>query len=148
CGDKILRSAPRHFLRSEQLYEHSSGVFFGPNAEWVPQAYYVDSTNTGKTEGYVDWGLKPGFDNGGPLSAYIEGRNLSNEAYIASVNVIDQFQGRGLSSRERPGGLRWHTLQGGERDRLMDKNDATRRRGRLMKALVQRMPLAIAALCL
>src|SRR6185312_13508471 len=24
CGDKILRSAPRHFLRSEQLYKHSS----------------------------------------------------------------------------------------------------------------------------
>ena len=36
------------------------------------------------------WGLKVGFDNGGPVSAYIEGRNLSNKAYIASASIINQ----------------------------------------------------------
>ena len=37
----------------------------------------VDSANTLKTEAYAHLGLaKLGFDNGGPFSAYIEGRNL------------------------------------------------------------------------
>ena len=35
-------------------------------------------------------GMKVGFDNGGPISAYIEGRNLTNKAYIASVSIINQ----------------------------------------------------------
>jgi iron complex outermembrane receptor protein len=88
-GDNILPGAPRHFFRGELLYKHPSGVFFGPNVEWVPQAYYVDSANTTKTAAYAIWGLKLGFDNGGPISAYVEGRNLSDEAYIASASIID-----------------------------------------------------------
>jgi len=88
-GDNVLPGAPRHFLRSELLYKHPQGIFFGPNVEWVPQAYYVDSANTLKTEPYAIWGLKLGFENGGPFSAYIEGRNLSDVAYIASASIID-----------------------------------------------------------
>jgi iron complex outermembrane recepter protein len=88
-GDNVLPGAPRHFLRSELLYKHPHGIFFGPNVEWVPQAYYVDSANTLKTEPYAIWGLKLGFDDGGPFSAYIEGRNLSDVAYIASASIID-----------------------------------------------------------
>ncbi len=88
-GNNILPGAPRHFVRAELLYKHPSGLFFGPNVEWVPQAYYVDSANTLKTEAYAIWGLKLGFDNGGPFSAYIEGRNLSDVAYIASASIID-----------------------------------------------------------
>ena len=89
-GDNVLPGAPRHFLRSELLYKHPSGIFFGPNVEWVPQAYFVDSENTTGTAAYAIWGLKLGYDNGGPFSAYIEGRNLSDEAYIASASIIDK----------------------------------------------------------
>jgi iron complex outermembrane recepter protein len=88
-GGNQLPGAPRHFVRTELLYKNPSGIFFGPNIEWAPQAYYVDSANTTKTEAYAIWGLKAGYDNGGPFSAYIEGRNLSDEAYIASVSIID-----------------------------------------------------------
>lgn len=88
-GDNELPGAPRHYLRAELLYRHPSGVYFGPNVEWVPEAYYVDSANTLETEAYAIWGAKLGFDNGGPITAYIEGRNLSDEAYIASASIID-----------------------------------------------------------
>ncbi len=84
-----LPGAPRHYLRSELVYKHPSGVFFGPNIEWVPVAYYVDNDNTTKTVPYALLGLKLGFDNGGPFSAYIEGRNLTDERYIASVSITD-----------------------------------------------------------
>lgn len=88
-GNNELPGAPRHFLRAELLYKHPSGVYFGPNVEWVPEAYYVDSANTLDTKAYALWGLKIGYDNGGPWSAYIEGRNLSDEAYISSSGITN-----------------------------------------------------------
>ena len=51
---------------------------------------FVDSANTQKTEAYALLGLKAGFDNGGPVSAYVEARNLLNKAYIASTSIINQ----------------------------------------------------------
>src|SRR5262249_23255366 len=86
-----LPGAPRHYLRGELLYKHPNGVFFGPNVEWAPAAYYVDNDNTTKTVPYALLGLKLGFDNGGPISAYIEGRNLTDEHYISSVSITDSF---------------------------------------------------------
>ncbi len=56
----------------------------------MPQAYYVDSANTLKTEAYAIYGLKAGFDNGGTYSGYIEARNIANTAYIASTSIIDR----------------------------------------------------------
>ena len=88
-GNNELPGAPRHFLRAELLYKHPSGVFFGPNVEWVPDAYYVDSANTLDTEAYVLWGMKVGYDDGKTWSAYIEGRNLSDEKYIASSGITN-----------------------------------------------------------
>lgn len=86
-GNNQLPGAPRHFLRAELLYKHPSGIHFGPNVEWVPEAYFVDSANTLKTNSYALLGAKLGFDNGGPISAYLEVRNLTDKAYIASANI-------------------------------------------------------------
>lgn len=93
-GNNDLPGAPRHFLRSELLYKHPSGVYAGPNVEWVPEAYYVDSANTFKTASYAIWGAKLGFDSGGPISAYVEGRNLSNENYVASASTSANLGGK------------------------------------------------------
>jgi iron complex outermembrane receptor protein len=88
-GNNRLPGAPRHFLRAELLYRHPSGFYFGPNVEWVPEAYFVDSANTLTTEPYAIWGLKAGYETKG-WSVYVEGRNLSNKAYIASTSIINQ----------------------------------------------------------
>ncbi|MFB9267781.1 TonB-dependent receptor family protein [Bradyrhizobium erythrophlei] len=88
--NNVLPGAPRHFVRAELLYKHPNGIYFGPNLEWVPQAYFVDSANTLMTSAYAIWGLKAGFDNGGPFSGYIEARNIANKAYIASASIIDR----------------------------------------------------------
>src|SRR6478735_4837588 len=89
-GNNRLPGAPTHYLRAELLYKHPAGFYVGPNVEWVPQAYFVDSMNTLTTERYALLGLKAGFDNGGPISAYIEGRNPTNKTYIASASIIDR----------------------------------------------------------
>jgi len=92
-GDNELPGAPRHFLRAELLYKHPSGIYAGPNIEWVPDDYYVDSANTFTADAYAIWGAKIGFDNGGPISAYLEGRNLSDEAYVASASTSADMGG-------------------------------------------------------
>ncbi|MCK1326357.1 TonB-dependent receptor [Bradyrhizobium sp. 156] len=89
-GNNQLPGAPRHFVRAELLYKHPSGLYFGPNLEWVPQACFVDSANTLISSAYAIWGLKGGFDNGGPVTGYIEARNIANKAYIASASIIDR----------------------------------------------------------
>jgi iron complex outermembrane receptor protein len=89
-GNNKLPGAPRHFLRAELLYKHPLGFYAGPNVEWVPQAYFVDSENTLKTKAYALLGLKAGYDAGGPFSAYVEARNLADKRYIASVSVTNR----------------------------------------------------------
>ncbi len=89
-GDNQLPGAPRHFVRAELLYKHPSGFYFGPNIEWVPVAYFVDSANTLTTEPYALIGAKVGYDDGRRYAIYIEARNLLNKAYIASTSIIDR----------------------------------------------------------
>lgn len=86
-GDNELPGAPRHFLRAELLYKHPSGIYAGPNVEWVPDAYFADSANTLSTKAYALLGAKVGFDDGGRISGYLEARNLTDEAYISSTSV-------------------------------------------------------------
>ncbi|HYI26731.1 MAG TPA: TonB-dependent receptor [Bradyrhizobium sp.] len=89
-GNNQLPGAPRHYLRAEMLYKHPNGFYAGPNLEWVPESYFVDSANTLKTAAYAIWGLKAGVDNGGTYSMYVEARNIANKAYISSASVIDR----------------------------------------------------------
>jgi iron complex outermembrane recepter protein len=110
-GDNELPGIPRHYIRSELLYKHPSGFFAGPNIEWVPEAYFVDNANTLKTKAYALWGAKIGFERGN-LSGYVEGRNLSDENYIATVNIAPQVnQGSALfwpgDGRAVYAGLQW-----------------------------------------
>ncbi|KAA0072696.1 TonB-dependent receptor [Tardiphaga sp. P9-11] len=89
-GNNLLPGAPRHYLRAELLYKHANGFYLGPNLEWVPESYYVDSANTLKTEPYALLGLKAGVDNGGTYSGYIEARNVLDTRYIASASILNQ----------------------------------------------------------
>jgi iron complex outermembrane receptor protein len=89
-GNNRLPGAPPHYIRAELLYKHPSGYSFRPNIEWVPAAYFVDSANTLATASYLIWGLRAAYDDGKNFSAYIEGRNLSDTAYIASTSIIDR----------------------------------------------------------
>ena len=89
-GNNKLPGAPRHFVRAEALYKHPAGFFAGPNVEWVPEAYFVDSENTTRTRAYALLGAKIGYDDpAGHFSAYVEGRNLANKKYIASASVTN-----------------------------------------------------------
>lgn len=86
-GDNDLPGAPRHYLRAELMYRHPSGVYIGPNLEWVPQAYHVDNANSRKTTAYALLGLRAGADVADNASVYVDARNLLDRRYIASASV-------------------------------------------------------------
>ena len=88
-------------MRAELLYK-TAGFYVGPNIEWVPEAYFVDSANTLKTKGLRQLGAKLGYDKaGGPFSAYVEARNLTDEVFISSVSIIDCVQLRAAKPQYR-----------------------------------------------
>lgn len=86
-GDNDIPGAPRHVLRAELRYRHASGWYAGPNVEWVPEGYYVDNANSLKTPAYALLGAKAGYDFGGGLKAFIDGRNLLDKTYISNTGV-------------------------------------------------------------
>lgn len=87
-GNNKLPGAPPHYIRAELLYQHPSGLALGPNLEWVPRAYYVDNANTMKTQPYALLGFRVEYAYQDWFSLYLDARNLTNEAYISSANVV------------------------------------------------------------
>jgi len=91
-NDRVYRNndipgAPRHYLRAELRYSHASGWYAGPNVEWVPQGYYVDNTNSLKTDPYALLGAKTGYDFGNGMKVFLDGRNLLDKTYISNTSV-------------------------------------------------------------
>jgi len=89
-GNNFIPGAPPHYVRAELLYRHPFGYFAGPNVEWVPRSYFVDSANTVRSQPYALLGAKVGYDDGRWFSAYLEGRNLTNVKYISSASIAER----------------------------------------------------------
>jgi len=91
---KALPGIPEHFTRAELIYEHPSGIYFGPNLEWSMKEYPVDMANSLFADPYVIFGAKAGYKVDRGLSVFIEGKNLTNKTYAATTGVIADAQGR------------------------------------------------------
>jgi len=87
-SDNELPGVPRHYYRAEFLYEHPSGFYLGPNVECTPQSYYVDLNNTQRAGSYALLGFKVGVRREKGPSFFIEGRNLTDEDYVATTGVL------------------------------------------------------------
>lgn len=86
-ADNRISGVPRHYLRAELLYRHPSGFYAGPNVEWAPGRYPADNANTLTVDPYALLNLKAGTDLGDGWSLYVEGRNLADKRYIATVAI-------------------------------------------------------------
>ena len=124
-GNNQLPGAPRHFLRAELLYKHPSGVYFGPNIEWVPQAYFVDSANTLDTEPYVLWGLKAGYNPEKSASRPTSRPATSPNALHRQHRHHQRRESRGnepVRARHRPRRLRRRQIQMVRRRQTMSRS--------------------------
>ena len=87
-GNNSLPGIPKLYYRTELLYEHPKGFYCGPNLEWVPVSYDVDSANTLAVTPFAILGLKAGYRPKKGPSVYIEAMNLCNTTYVATTGVI------------------------------------------------------------
>ncbi len=87
-GNNTIAGLPPHLVRGELLWETKSGYYFGPTFEWVPTKSYVDHANTLSADPYALLGWKLGRRVTEGLSWFIEAKNLTDETYAATTNVI------------------------------------------------------------
>ena len=87
-GNNRLPGIPEHYYRAELLYEHPSGVYAGPNLEWVPRGYNVDSAGTEFADPYALLGFKAGYRSRRGFSMYVEAKNLTDKTYAATTSVV------------------------------------------------------------
>jgi iron complex outermembrane recepter protein len=89
-GDNQLPGIPEHYYRAELLYEHPCGFYVGPNVEWVPTKYNVDSAETLHADSYALLGAKIGYRSERGFSVFFEGKNLADEKYAATTGVVSR----------------------------------------------------------
>ena len=112
-GDNALPGVPQHYYRAELLYELPSGFYAGPNVEWVPQKYNVDSAETLFADPYALVGFKVGYRTLRGFSVFLEARNLTDKKYAATTGVIsratssNQAQFLPGDGRSFYGGIEW-----------------------------------------
>ncbi|MBX3741505.1 MAG: TonB-dependent receptor [Akkermansiaceae bacterium] len=87
-GNKIA-GLPPHLIRGELLWQNDQGWYAGPTFEWVPVKSYVDHRNTLSADPYALVGFKFGRRQEQGLSWFIEARNLTDERYAATHDVVD-----------------------------------------------------------
>lgn len=92
-GDNRLPGIPEHNARFEALYQHPSGFYAGPNVTAV-SSNWVDFTNTLDAKPYALLGARVGWDDGKHWKVFVDGRNLTNEHYAASVFVMGDAKGQ------------------------------------------------------
>lgn len=86
-GNNQLPVAPTFFIRGEVMYRHGNGFFVGPTFDIVDDRY-GDFANNKEIDGYELLGLRTGVARDS-WEVYLEGRNLTDKAYVANVNVSD-----------------------------------------------------------
>lgn len=84
-GDNQLPVAPDFFIKGEIMYRHANGFFAGPTFDIVDDRF-ADFENSYEVDGYELVGLRTGVTRDA-WEVYLEGRNLTDEAYVANLTV-------------------------------------------------------------
>lgn len=108
-GNNQLPSLPEHFMKMELIYEHPTGIYFGPNWERVASKYPIDMANTYFADTYNIWGMKVGYKTSKGLSLFLEGKNITDEIYAASTGIVNNAAGLDTNAVFNPGnGRAWY----------------------------------------
>ena len=65
-----------------------SGFYAGPNLQCNLSRYPVDEANTLFADSYALLGFRAGFRRSNGFSVFIDCRNLTNQRYASSIDVI------------------------------------------------------------
>lgn len=112
-GNNALPGIPEHYIRAELVYEHPCGFYIGPNFEYVPVGYSIDSAGTVFTDSYALIGAKIGWRSAKGLSVYFEVKNIVDTTYTATTGVVADAGGLDVAQflpgegRGFYGGVEW-----------------------------------------
>jgi iron complex outermembrane receptor protein len=87
-GDNRIAGIPIHVYEAQLLYESPFGFYAGPNLQCNLSRYPVDEANTLFADSYVLLGFRVGFRRTNGISVFIDCRNLTNQRYASSIDVI------------------------------------------------------------
>ncbi|MBB5034637.1 TonB-dependent receptor family protein [Prosthecobacter vanneervenii] len=102
-GDRLLPGYSPVYYRAQLLYEHPCGFYAGPTLEWSPFKYAADLARTTFADPYALLGMKLGYRTKKGPSFYFEARNLTNEIYSPTVNVVTNATTPGSTAVFLPG---------------------------------------------
>ena len=89
-NNKWLPVIPQHFGSVHAIYQHTSGVYVGPDVEFA-SSVYADQANTLKASGYGIVNLTLGYSHpSSRLTVFLNVRNLADKNYAASTEFIAQ----------------------------------------------------------
>ena len=87
-GDNRIAGIPIHVYEAQLLYEGPFGFYAGPNVQCNLSRYPVDEANTLFADSYVLLGFRAGFRRSNGFAVFIDCRNLTNQRYASSIDVI------------------------------------------------------------
>jgi iron complex outermembrane receptor protein len=87
-GDNRLPGIPVHVYEAQLLYQSPFGFYAGPNLQCNFSRYPVDEANSLFADSYVLLGFRAGFRRTNGFSVFIDCRNLTNQRYASSIDVI------------------------------------------------------------
>ena len=87
-GDNRIAGIPIHVYQVQLLYEMPSGFYAGPNLQCNFSRYPVDQANSLFADSYALLGFRVGFRRTNAFSVFIDCKNLTNERYASSIDVI------------------------------------------------------------
>ena len=87
-GNGQIPGLPEHTWRGEVRWEHPSGWYGGPVVEFQ-SGWPVDFADTLAADHSVLLGARAGYQNAHGFSAFVEGKNLTDETYAATTGVAN-----------------------------------------------------------
>ena len=87
-GDNRIAGIPIHVYEAQLLYQSPFGFYAGPNLQCNLSRYPVDEANTLFADSYVLLGFRAGFRRTNGFSVFIDCRNLTDQRYASSIDVI------------------------------------------------------------
>ncbi len=86
-GNRIA-GIPIHVYEAQLLYETPSGFYAGPNVQCNLSRYPVDQANTLFADNYALVGFRAGLRQTNGFSVFLDCKNLTNQRYASSIDVI------------------------------------------------------------
>jgi iron complex outermembrane recepter protein len=87
-GDNRIAGIPIDVYEAQLLYESPLGFYAGPNLQCTFTSYPVDQANTLFADSYLLLGFRAGFRRNNGFSVFLDCKNLTNQRYPSSIDVI------------------------------------------------------------